>query len=75
MGNIRQRLEALERATPGHLVIEAVIDGQTQRMTATELAKSGRDFSQFRIISGSDLRDLDLLLGTITARAWEEVTM
>ena len=44
MRSIGARLERLEARQPAHIILEIVVDGHAQRMTAAEFAKTGLDF-------------------------------
>lgn len=64
MRSIGARLERLETLKPARIILEIVIDGQTQRMTATEFVKAGYDFLQAKIVSGDSLADAKRILDT-----------
>lgn len=62
MHNIESRLAALEagRRSDPLLVLAEDDDGNTTRMTVTEMLNAGRGF--VRVVGGSSLKDLDRLL-------------
>lgn len=64
--SITTRLDKLEAAKPGTIILEVTDrDGETRRLTAKEYAESGYTWPTGRIVSGSALSDLDLLLATV----------
>lgn len=64
MRSIGARLERLETLKPARIILEMTVDGQVQRMTATEFVKAGHDFLQARIVAGNSLADARQLLDT-----------
>lgn len=67
-GSIASRLDALEKAKPGTIILEVVdSDGQTRRLTARQYAENGFTWPDGKIVAGNSLDDLDLLLSTVTS--------
>lgn len=63
--SISRRLTALEALKPAHIILEIVIDGQAQQLTAPEFVKAGYNFFQARIVAGGSLSDAIAILDTI----------
>lgn len=62
--SITERLQRLEALKPTRIILETVVDGQVQRMTAQQFVEAGHDFLQARIVAGTSLADAKLLLDT-----------
>lgn len=62
MRSIGARLERLEALQPAHIILETVINGKVERMTAAEFVEAGLDFLSARIVAGNSLADAELLL-------------
>ena len=73
MHNIESRLAALEagRRSDPLLVLAEDDDGNTTRMTVTEMLNAGRGF--IRVVGGSRLSDLDKLLAAYHDQALQAV--
>lgn len=61
---IDTRLRKLEALKPTRIILETIVDGQVQRMTAQQFVEAGHDFLQARIVAGNSLADAKLLLDT-----------
>lgn len=62
---VLNRLRRLEARRPDGIIVEASFDGITQKMSVPEFVARGGVWPDAKIISGSDLSDLDLLLATV----------
>lgn len=65
--SINSRLTRLEGMRPSRLVVLArMSDGTEREMTAPEYVEAVKDGADMvRVLRGNDLRDVDLILGTI----------
>lgn len=62
--NIKELERRIKKLRPvGLVVIGMLPDGTEREMTAIELVESGAEL--VRVIRGNDLKDLDLILGTL----------
>lgn len=64
---IKQLEDRINRLRPSRIVLLARMpDGAEKEMTAPQYADSVRDGAEFvRVLRGSDLKDVDIILGTI----------
>lgn len=65
--SITSRLLRLEKMRPSRIVLLAhTPDGREKEMTAPEYVEAAKDGADMvRVLHGNDLRDVDLILGTI----------
>lgn len=63
MKNPLTRLEELEKQAGTAMVLLAEVDGEQRKMSAKEFAEAP-DAIFRRVVSGSSLRDLDIILDT-----------
>lgn len=65
--SIASRLTRLENMRPSRIVLLARMpDGSEREMTAPEYVEAVKDGAEMiRVLRGGDLRDVDLILGTI----------
>lgn len=62
MHSLLNRLEALERRSPGHLVLTVTIDGETKEVSVTEYETLPEPRPRVEHVSGGNLAEFDRML-------------